>query len=74
MLLSRRMFHLTGLVILLLFVLSCGSAHTSDEFYVFVAANVQVAYWKAAAAGLSNAASALKVRSDFDGPPSYDAV
>jgi ribose transport system substrate-binding protein len=54
-------------------LLSCGSAHNSDEFYVFVAANVQVAYWKAAAAGLSNAASQLKVRSDFEGPPSYDA-
>jgi len=67
------MIHLTGLVILLWFVLSCGSAHTSDEYYVFVAANVQVPYWKAAAAGLSNGASALKVRSDFDGPPSYDA-
>jgi len=73
MLLSRRMIHLTGLVMLLLFVLSCGSAHTSDEYYVFIAANIQLPYWKAAAAGLSNAASALKVRSDFDGPPSYDA-
>ena len=73
MLLSRRLIHLTGLVILLLLVLSCGSAHTSDEYYVFIAANIQLPYWKAAAAGLSNAASALKVRSDFDGPPSYDA-
>jgi len=73
MLLSRRLIHLTGLVMLLLFVLSCGSAHTSDEYYVFIAANIQLPYWKAAAAGLSNAASALKVRSDFDGPPSYDA-
>jgi ribose transport system substrate-binding protein len=73
MLLSPRVVRLTGLVVLLLLVLSCGSAHNSDEFYVFVAANVQVAYWKAAAAGLSNAASQLKVRSDFDGPPSYDA-
>ena len=67
------MIHLTGLVMLLLFVLSCGSAHTSDEYYVFIAANIQLPYWKAAAAGLSNAPSALKVRSDFDGPPSYDA-
>jgi len=73
MLLSRTMIHLTGLVILLLLVLSCGSAHTSDEYYVFIAANIQLPYWKAAAAGLSNAASALKVRSDFDGPPTYDA-
>jgi len=73
MLLSRRLIHLTGLVMLLLFVLSCGSAHTSDEYYVFIAANIQLPYWKAAAAGLSKAASALKVRSDFDGPPSYDA-
>lgn len=73
MLLSRRLIHLASLVILLLLVLSCGSAHTSDEYYVFVAANINLPYWKAAAAGLSNAASSLKVRSDFDGPPTYDA-
>jgi len=73
MLLSRRWIYLTGLLILLVLVLSCGSAHNSDEFYVFIAANIQLPYWKAAAAGLSNAASALKVRSDFDGPPTYDA-
>jgi ribose transport system substrate-binding protein len=70
--LSRRIFHLAGLAVLLVFLLSCGSAHTSDEFYVFVAANVQVPYWKAAGVGFSNAASALKVRADFDGPQTYD--
>lgn len=72
MLLSCKIFHATALAVLLVFFLSCGSAHTSDEFFVFVSANLQVPYWKAAGAGFSNAASQLKVRSDFDGPPTYD--
>ena len=72
MFLSRRILQFTSLSALMFFLLSCGSAHSGDEFYVFIAANVQVSYWKAAAAGFSNAASALKVRSDFEGPASYD--
>jgi len=53
--------------------LSCGgSAHDTDEFYVFVAANVKVPYWQAAAAGFAKAADAAKVRHDFVGPDSYD--
>ncbi len=51
---------------------SCGSLHNSEEYYVFVAANLQVPYWKTAGAGFSKAASELKVRSDFDGPQTYD--
>jgi ribose transport system substrate-binding protein len=73
MFLSRRILHCAVLPLLLMFVLSCGSAHDSDEFYVFVAANVQVTYWKAATAGFSNAAAGMKVRSDSEGPQSYDA-
>ena len=48
------------------------SAHDSDEFFVFVSANLQVPYWKAAGAGFSKAAAQLKVRSDFAGPQNYD--
>lgn len=73
MFLSRRFLPVTILLILLVSLLSCGAPHSGDEFYVFIAANIQVPYWKAAAAGFSNAASALKVRSDFEGPQSYDA-
>ncbi|MGC2449999.1 MAG: substrate-binding domain-containing protein [Candidatus Sulfotelmatobacter sp.] len=55
-----------------LVLLSCGSAHDSDEYFVFVAANLQVPYWKTAGSGFSNAAAQLKVRSDFTGPQTYD--
>jgi ribose transport system substrate-binding protein len=55
-----------------MFVLSCGSAHNSDEYYVLVSANLQVSYWKAAGAGFANASSQYKVRSDFTGPQTYD--
>ena len=52
--------------------LSCGAAHDSDEYFVFVSANLQVPYWKTAGTGFSNAASQFKVRSDFTGPQNYD--
>ena len=57
---------------LVLPLITCGSEHSSDELYVLVSANLQVPYWKAAAAGFSQAASQLKVRSDFVGPNEYD--
>jgi ribose transport system substrate-binding protein len=63
----------TGAVTALLVVcLSCGSAHDSDEFYVFVTSNLQVAYWKTAGAGFAKAAADYKVRTEFAGPQTYD--
>ena len=70
---ARRILH--GVVIALLsgLILSCGaSSHDSDEFYVFVSANLQVPYWKTAGAGFGHAASEMKVRYDFTGPQTYD--
>lgn len=55
-----------------LFLLSCGSAHDSDEYFVLVSANLQVSYWKTAGTGFANAASQFRVRSDFMGPQNYD--
>jgi ribose transport system substrate-binding protein len=52
--------------------LSCGSAHEADEYYVFVAANLQVPYWQAAAAGFSKVAETSKIRTGFVGPQTYD--
>jgi len=72
MFLSRRTLHAVLFGFLLVFLLSCGSAHDSDEYYVLVSANVQVPYWKTAGAGFANAASAMKVRSDFEGPQTFD--
>jgi ribose transport system substrate-binding protein len=72
MLLSHRFFHSIWFAALLLPLLSCGSAHDSDEYYVLVSANLQVPYWQTAGAGFAKAAEQLKVRSDFAGPQNYD--
>ena len=72
MFLSRRVLRSIVSIAPLAILLSCGSAHNSDEFYVLVSANVQVPYWKAAGAGFANAGLQLKVRSDFTGPQTYD--
>jgi len=71
-LLSHKALHYSALAILLMFVLSCGSSHDSDEYYVFISANLQVPYWKTAGAGFAKSAAEMKVRSDFDGPQNYD--
>lgn len=59
-------------VLLTLPVLSCGGAHAADEYYVLVAANIQVPYWKAAGAGFMQTAKTWKVRAEFAGPQNYD--
>lgn len=69
---SRRILHFVPVALLLAIVLGCGAAHDSDEYFVFVSANLQVPYWKTAGSGFSNAASQMKVRSDFFGPQNYD--
>jgi len=72
MLRSLRILRSAAAAIPLLIILSCGAAHDSDEYFVLVSANLQLPYWKAAGAGFSNAASQMKVRSDFMGPQNYD--
>ena len=68
---SHKFLHLSALTLMLLSLLSCGGAHDSDEYYVFVSANLQVPYWKTAGTGFSNAAGQFKVRSDYMGPQNY---
>jgi ribose transport system substrate-binding protein len=72
MLLSRKTLHCAAVAVLLVLTLSCGGSHDSDEFFVFVSANLQLPYWKTAGAGFSTAAAQMKVRSDFTGPQTYD--
>jgi ribose transport system substrate-binding protein len=72
MLHSRRILHLAAVAVLWTAILSCGAAHDSDEYFVLVSANLQVPYWKTAGAGFNNAATQMKVRSDFMGPQNYD--
>jgi ribose transport system substrate-binding protein len=72
MLRLHRILHFASVVIPSLLLLSCGSAHDSDEYFVLVSANLQVPYWKTAGTGFANAAGQFKVRSDFTGPQTYD--
>jgi len=73
MLRSHRILHFASVTFISVFLLSCGSAHDSDEYFVFVSANLQVPYWKTAGSGFARAASGFKgVRSDFTGPQNYD--
>ena len=68
----HRILQSLGAVALSIFVLSCGSAHNSDEYFVLVSSNLQVPYWKTAGTGFTNAAAQFKVRSDFVGPQNFD--
>jgi ribose transport system substrate-binding protein len=72
MLRSRKLSSLLGLALILGSLLSCGSGHDSDEYFVLVAANLQVPYWQTAGAGFSRAAAQMKVRTDYLGPNTYD--
>jgi ribose transport system substrate-binding protein len=71
MLRSRKLLSVLVLAFAAASLLSCGS-HDSNEYFVFVAANLQVPYWQAAGAGFSKAAAQMKVRTDYLGPNSYD--
>jgi ribose transport system substrate-binding protein len=71
MLRSRNLFSLLGLAFLVSSLLSC-SPHDSNEYFVFVAANLQVPYWQAAGAGFTKASTQFRVRADFLGPNTYD--
>ena len=42
MLLSRKLFYSVCVAILATTFINCGSAHDADEYYVFVASNLQV--------------------------------
>jgi ribose transport system substrate-binding protein len=73
MLRSHGTLRLSALILISFFLLSCASAHNSDEYFVFVSSNIQLPYWKTAGSGFSHAAAEFKgIRFDFTGPQSYD--
>jgi ribose transport system substrate-binding protein len=73
MLRSHGTLRLSALILISFFLLSCGSVHNSDEYFVFVSSNIQLPYWKTAGSGFSHAAAEFKgIRFDFTGPQSYD--
>ena len=73
MLHSHRILQSAAVAAFSMVLLSCGSDHSSDEYYVLVSTNLQIPYWKAAGTGVSKATAQLKgVRSDFVGPQNFD--
>jgi ribose transport system substrate-binding protein len=72
MLRLRKLFYFGSLVLSVLLLPGCGSRHDSDEYFVLVAANLQVPYWQSAGVGFSRAAAQMKVRTDYFGPNAYD--
>jgi len=46
--------------------------HGGDERFYLIATNIKIPYWQAAAAGLSRAASEMKVTAEMVGPDTYD--
>ena len=71
MLRLRRLISVLALAFCAASLLSCGP-HDSNEYLVFVAANLQVPYWQAAGAGFIKAGAQFKVRAEFIGPNTYD--
>jgi ribose transport system substrate-binding protein len=71
MLCSRQLYSFSAAAFLSLASLSCGP-HEAGEYFVFVAANLQVPYWQAAGSGFTKAGAQFKVRTDFVGPNTYD--
>jgi ribose transport system substrate-binding protein len=52
---------------------SCaGSGHDPAEKYILVASHIKIAYWQAAAQGLSHAVAEMKVKSEVQGPDEHD--
>jgi len=73
MLRSRRILQSISAAAGLLVLLSCGSQHSADEYFVFISTNLQISYWKTAGTGFANAGALLKgARYDFWGPQNYD--
>jgi ribose transport system substrate-binding protein len=70
---SRKVYPSLLVLVLTLVTINCGSRHDSDENYYMVGANIKLPYWEGAGAGLSAAASQLRVRAAFVGPDTYDA-
>jgi ribose transport system substrate-binding protein len=74
MLKTKRVLRSVAVCALALPLLDCGSAsrHESTEAYYLVTVNTKIPYWQAASAGLSQAATEMKVGYETVGPDNYD--
>jgi ribose transport system substrate-binding protein len=48
-------------------------AHSPDEKYYFVAANIKIPYWDTAKSGFMHGINSMKVKGEMVGPDNYDA-
>ncbi len=70
---SIRLLTILAPCALMIPILGCtGSQHSADEKFYFIATNIQLPYWKAAAAGLAKGAIQMHVRTEFAGPDNFD--
>lgn len=70
---STRLVKILAPCALLIPIFGCGgSLHSADEKFYLIATNIQLPYWKAAAAGLAKGAVQMHVRTDFKGPDNFD--
>ena len=65
---SRRKLFSSLLLMGLVLSLSCGTGHDDNEKYFLISDNIQIPYWQTAGAGLTQAASQLRVWAKFSGP------
>ncbi len=69
-----RFLYISALPLAFLVLGSCaGSPHEPTEKYILVATSIKVPYWQSASTGLNHAAAEMKVKSETDGPDTYDA-
>lgn len=68
-----RSLLMAGVGVMLAASVGCGGkAHSPDEKYFLVAANVKVPYWQEVNAGFEKAAAELGVKAEMAGPDGYD--
>jgi ribose transport system substrate-binding protein len=72
MLIARKLWRTSVVLIFVLALGSCASQHSADENYYLVSVNKQIPYWKAAGAGFLHGAEQMKVKAEFVGPDTYD--
>ena len=64
-----------GIVVGLAVLITCScseSRHAPEEKYYLVASNTKIAYWQAAANGLSSAGAKMGIKTELVGPATYD--
>ncbi len=72
--LKTRWVVVTAGVIAVLSMGGCAAPpHEPTEKYILVATNIKLPYWQTVLAGLNHAATEMKVKSELDGPDTYDA-